>query len=99
VTLRYNPPATELAKLRRAPERHVPRGDYCYTRAPQRDAGDSFGIDLCPFWDSDDAKPSHENGYCHLLERGDWDAPGIGLLWDQCKECGVNDSGEDGLRG
>ena len=33
-------------------------------------------------------------GYCHYLELGDWMDGGSNLLWDQCKECGIN-LGED----
>ena len=62
----------------------VPRGTYCY---------DKNG--LCPFWSRfDDIYPSQSSGYCALLERGDWmahDSGGTSLIWDQCKECGVND--------
>ena len=35
-------------------------------------------------------QPEQENGYCSYLERGDWEADHLSLLWDQCKECGIN---------
>lgn len=55
-------------------EDYIPVGSYC------RD---------CIFLDKDDTKPYQMNGYCHYLERGDWQI--IGLLWDGCKECGIKD--------
>ena len=66
----------------------VPHGYYCY---------DKRGT--CPFWSRfDDIYPSQSNGYCSLMERGDWmavDSGGTSLLWDQCKECGINDRDDD----
>ncbi|QWU14222.1 hypothetical protein SAMN04487895_101512 [Paenibacillus sophorae] len=59
------------------PEQHIPKGMYCYSEKK------------CPFWDIDESKPYQENGYCHLMKRGD-DEDG-GLLWDQVKECDIND--------
>lgn len=56
----------------------IPKGCYCY---------DENG--LCPYWDKDLTKPDQENGYCHYLKKGD-DELKLGLLWDQCKECGEN---------
>lgn len=64
-------------------KRVVPHGIYCY---------DKNG--LCPFWDKfEEIYPEQSNGYCAFLERGDWmDSKNGGtfLLWDQCKECGIN---------
>jgi len=57
----------------------IPRGVYCYR-----------GDKLCPFWSKDYNQPEQENGYCSYLGRGDWENEGFGLLWDQVKECGVN---------
>ena len=69
----------------------IPEGTYCYTR-------DAAGkMKLCPFWDRDITKPTQENGYCAYLKCGDWEGPGLGLLWDQCKECGVNEYQQDYL--
>lgn len=68
-------------------KKFVPQGHYCY---------DSDG--LCPFWDRFSSYPEQGNGYCGLMERGDWMAKGNGgtfLLWDQCKECGINENDED----
>jgi hypothetical protein len=57
----------------------IPKGLYCY---------DEKG--LCPFWEAIKGKPEQENGYCHYLNWGDW-MPNGGLLWDQCKLCGINE--------
>lgn len=70
----------------------IPKGSYCY---------DENG--LCPFWRLDSDRSYQHNGYCEYLEHGDWeveipdDLPdgfpisALSLLWDQVKECGVND--------
>jgi len=60
--------------------KHIPLGVYCY---------DENG--RCPFWDIDMDAPPQQNGYCHLLGSGDNEDEGLGLLWDQCKICGLND--------
>lgn len=58
----------------------IPEGPYCY---------DKHGV--CKFWDLNKQFPTQNNGYCHFLNRGDWQLPSIGLLWDQCKECGIKE--------
>jgi hypothetical protein len=65
----------------------IPKGIYCH--GATRD-------DVCPYWSINLSKPTQENGYCSFLERGDWeDSSGLSLLWDQVKECGINDE-DDG---
>jgi hypothetical protein len=65
----------------------VPEGFYCYGKDGR-----------CPYWKCNGKKPAKENGYCRLLKRGDWmrvqngKLIGIGLLWDQVKECGIHDN-------
>lgn len=61
-------------------EDSIPQGIYCY---------DENGT--CPYWKLVDGKPQYENGYCSYLKEGDWESDGIGLLWDQVKECGIKD--------
>ena len=62
-------------------ELFVPKGYYCY---------DKKGY--CPFWDIALKKEEQSNGYCWLLSKGDWETNSIfNLLWDQCKECGINE--------
>jgi hypothetical protein len=45
----------------------------------------------CPYWCWDERYPDDEVGYCKHLKSGDRDEDGVGLLWDQVKECGVNE--------
>jgi len=58
----------------------IPVGIYCY---------DDKG--LCEYWELRPDKPPQMNGYCRFLKEGDWESRRFGLLWDQCKECGVNE--------
>ena len=61
---------------------NIPDGPYCYDGV----------IGTCPFWRKDHSKPNQMNGYCMFLELGDYmEDEGTSLLWDQCKECGIND--------
>jgi hypothetical protein len=70
----------------------IPLGDYCYTsvESPCEKNKWSRKIKPCPFFDYNQFAKSQSYGYCHLLEAGDWQYKGTSLLWDQCKECGVN---------
>jgi hypothetical protein len=62
----------------------IPKGMYCY---------DANGV--CPYWGLDTNRPTHENGFCTFIPMNDWDCNiGIPLLWDQVKECGINDDVE-----
>lgn len=63
----------------------IPEGVYCYTRIS------GSKIKLCTYWAYIINAPGQMNGYCHYLESGDWEDFGFSLLWDQCKECGVNE--------
>jgi len=72
----------------------IPNGPYCYEFVKTKFKFFKQAISLCPFWDCDKSQEKMQNGYCHYLKQGDWDNQGFGLLWDQCKECGINQ--EDG---
>lgn len=63
-------------------EKYIPKGMYCYS-GPR-------GTDRCPYWTTLPNRPAQENGYCKFMEKGDGDE-GVWLLWDQVKECGIND--------
>ena len=67
----------------------IPPGTYCYI--PLEVIGKSLAILRCPYWSLDPNKPSQCNGCCSFLNRCDDDDEGFGLLWDQVKECGIND--------
>lgn len=75
-----NPKA--MARLRAEKGKSViPRGMYCYG---------ALNV-TCPYWDKAARGPERGDGYCWFLGKGDWD-DGVSELWDQCKNCGVNDS-------
>lgn len=64
----------------------IPEGPYCYTRVNGKQVN-------CPYWGRDADRPQQESGFCTFLGRNDWDEiPGIPLLWDQVKECGINNN-------
>ena len=68
----------------------IPKGIYCY---------DEKGT--CPYWscevdyEEDDWMKMRPTmfGKCSFLDISDRTISG--LLWDQCKECGINDDDED----
>lgn len=78
----------------------IPEGCYCYNHIRKsgryrEDGLPILDVDVCPYWDMDENRPSQMNGYCWFLEQGDWEEGAGGLLWDQCKSCGLNDQYED----
>lgn len=62
----------------------IPHGIYCYEYRDEE-------FILCPFWSKNHLMPEQENGYCSFLSMADWYGEGQGLLWDQVKECGINE--------
>lgn len=47
----------------------------------------------CPYKEYRVDKPEQANGYCAYLGRGDWTTKlGFSLLWDDIKECRVNEN-------
>lgn len=88
----------------------IPKGSYCYRHTGKMITADKVfsegkwidsapheipEIQMCPYWSLREDKPHMENGHCGYLESGDWESDGFSLLWDQVKECGVNDEEED----
>jgi hypothetical protein len=78
---------------------------YCYTslRLDKTKEPPVYNIKPCPFWyaieipeaELDDhigvvAMGQNHIGGCKLLKQTDDDMEGWGLLWDNCKECGLN---------
>jgi len=59
---------------------NIPQGIYCYN---SEDGG------LCPYWAIQEDKPHQENGFCHFLNKGDWEFAHNSLIWDGCKECNI----------
>lgn len=74
----------EVKEKLKDPEKYIPSGVYCYGLTIK---------DLCPFQDFHREYDDQMNGYCHYLKQGDWmTIEGWTLmLWDQVKECGIND--------
>jgi hypothetical protein len=70
----------ELSEKLKEPEKYIPDGIYCYNN-----------FSKCPFWDMNKDMPHQNSGYCHYLKEGDWYEDGTMLLWDQVKECDIND--------
>jgi len=72
----------------------IPKGSYCYSKIEVISVDGKMPriklLDLCPYWGKDPNLPEHENGTCEFMGVTDEDL-GMGLLWDQCKECGIND--------
>lgn len=62
----------------------IPFGPYCYTY------DDKGKYIKCPYWGIDESHIPQDNGYCSYMEKGDWDDDSWSLLWDQIKECGIN---------
>jgi hypothetical protein len=67
----------------------IPEGMYCYTR------NEDNKVKVCPYWDKIKDQPEQMNGYCHYMESGDFESEGLSLLFDMCKECGINDDWDE----
>lgn len=97
----------------------IPKGLYCHGQYKHLSNGRVSTPDMCPFWSKNFSLPPQENGYCSLLNKGDYEinreictlietrfkngkaikrsikcGPAnpsfLSLLWDQVKECGLN---------
>lgn len=56
----------------------------------------SLYCDLCPFREVSSVATFfygyQSSGYCHYIKNGDYnDSEGTMILWDGCKECGINE--------
>lgn len=65
----------------------IPKGLYCYDTKTKK---------ICPYHRIIEHLPEQESGYCDFLEIGDAEEGGTLLLWDMCKECGINMDENDG---
>lgn len=76
-------------------EKHIPKGSYCYTIkeiVTDPKYGFILKTNVCPHWRKfNDEYPDQLSGYCTYLKLGDFMENGTMLLWDQVKECGIND--------
>lgn len=79
----------------------IPEGPYCYTPIGHNKNG--YNIKPCPYFDTIKNGEHQNDGYCHFLEEGDTNLDGsdreggFGLLWDQCKNCGINNEDDMGV--
>ncbi len=76
----------------------IPNGIYCYELieiGKDKNGRSIYKTHVCPYWSIDRSKPNQMNGYCAYLDCGDWEGEGFGLLWDQVKECGINEEWND----
>lgn len=62
----------------------IPKGMYCYSY------NDKDEFIRCQYWDKDLGRSKYNNGYCHLIDVGDWNSHIFSILWDQIKECDIN---------
>jgi hypothetical protein len=71
----------------------IPVGMYCYTvlEVIKEESGrPRLKTKVCPHWQKT------ENGArCSLLDREDHTYCGFHLIWDQVKECGINEGREE----
>ncbi len=74
----------------------IPCGSYCYCYLDDLIPNKYKLITkkrwkACPYLRNKINAPDQNYGYCIYLDLGDFDdTPYISLLWDQCKECGIN---------
>ena len=91
-------PDVSIEEALKNPEKWIPDGCYCYVCNYESEGSmlwcDGTGY-LCPFFDYILDREDMENGYWHYLKKGDLEfykeQEYLSLLWDMCKECGVND--------
>jgi hypothetical protein len=79
-------------------ERIIPQGSYCYSVigfVENENGIPSMNVKPCPYWGLDKDQPEQMGGYCAMLKSGDWHQGGTILLWDQVKECGLNERTEE----
>ena len=80
-----------IEKILNPNENLIPNGPYCSTIDPNSKPNDKGFPKFirCPYWRIN--KEKGNGAYCAYLEQGDYEDNGTLLLWDQVKECGVND--------
>lgn len=70
---------TQIHEIVKNHPEHIPEGTYCYDKH------------TCPYWASNPFAGDQGSGICIFLNEYDSDEPGIPLLWDQVKSCGINE--------
>lgn len=96
-TEEYKKVVLENCKIRETKDiSHIPSGVYCYTPKKFNPENGSLEITRCPYWGFHPDFPEQENGLCLFTGQYDWNEEGFGgLLWDQCKECNINNNLDD----
>lgn len=61
---------------------------YCYT-------GIGKTTKVCPYWTQSPFDTDQNNGVCMFMNKFD-NSNTLGLLWDQCKICGIEEGDEEG---
>lgn len=63
---------------------------YCYILS------EGGKMDVCPYWKQLNKKDKYGNNvcYCSYLKQESYEYDPFNLIWDMCKECGVNDEFE-----
>ncbi len=77
----------------------IPKGLYCYKLVQSKNPSET-GLPeqiKCPHWKIDKDYDRQNNGFCALLNLGDWEDSGS-MLWDQVKECNINMDDEDEIQ-
>jgi hypothetical protein len=73
---------------------NIPIGPYCYEHiGPTTVKG--IGIKLCPYWSCQE-KNGLKIARCSLLNRDSEDGDPFNLIWDQVKECRINEDFGEG---
>ena len=67
----------EAKKIAMLEKSAIPEGPYCYQSKQ-----------VCPYLGKNKKQQVQQNGYCRLIRKMDW--VDDTLLWDQVKECGIN---------
>ena len=60
----------------------IPKGPYC---------SGTNGM-CCPYWSIRGNKPYQLNGYCKLMDIGDWTKEYYTELWNQVKCCEISEA-------
>jgi len=76
---------------RKDPRKVIPHGPYCYSGT--RNPADNNYIP-CPYWELRGTIEEHY-GCCSYLDISDDDHESFSHLWDQVKECGINNEYKD----
>ena len=74
----------------------IPHGCYCYKLLSVDKITGKLKIEICPHWHAK-AINAQPGAYCSLIKQYSQHEEANNMLWDQVKECGINEDfdGED----